>query len=74
MGYYDALLMETEPFSLLIPVGRERIYSFEGFDIQRLRLTAVENILNDGGRQKGEGKDQGYLSIKDLFAPGDFLH
>ena len=74
MGYYDGLLRETEPFSLLIPVGRERIYSFEGFDIQRLRRTAVKNILNDRGRQKGEGKDPGYLRIKDLFTISNFLH
>ena len=66
--------METEPFSLLIPVGREWIYSFERFNSQRLRLTAVKNILNDGGRQEGKRKYPCDLRIKDLFTLGDFLH
>jgi len=74
MGHYDGLLMETEPFSLLIPVRREWIYSFERFNSQRLRLTSVENILNDGGRQEGKRKDPCDLRIKDLFTLGDFLH
>ena len=74
MGNYDGLLMETEALLLLIPVGWEGTYSFEGFNIQRLRLAAVKNILNDGGRQKGKRKYPCDLRIKDFFTIGDFLH